>query len=213
LAPVTVYIRLAKTTPVGNYTGNVVITSGGTTNQISTAGSNTVTKALLTVTADNKTKITGTPNPALTYIYSGFVNNEGPSVLTTQPAISTSANLSSPAGQYPITINGGVSANYNFNYIAGVLQVTSVVDIVVINTFTPNGDGVNDTWRIQNIEGFPNSVVEVFNRYGGEVFYSRSYPEPWDGKRKGNDVPGGTYYYIIDLKNGKRVTGWLAVTR
>jgi gliding motility-associated-like protein len=192
----------------------VVITNGGVTNQISTAVSNTVTRALLTVTADNKIKLTGAPNPALTYTYSGFVNNEGPSVLTTQPAINTPASLTSPPGPYPITINGGVSANYNFNYTTGVLEITPVVDIIVKNTFTPNGDGLNDTWRIENIEGFPNSVVEVFNRHGAQVFSSQSYTAPWDGKLKEVDVPSGMYYYIIDLKNGgKLVTGWLAVMR
>jgi gliding motility-associated-like protein len=96
----------------------------------------------------------------------------------------------------------------------GVLEIIPVIDIVVKNTFTPNGDGVNDTWQIENIEGFPNSSIGVFNRYGAEVFSSQSYPEPWDGKRKGSDVPSGTYYYIIDLKNGgKPVKGWLAVMR
>ena len=67
---------------------------------------------------------------------------------------------------------------------------------------------------IKNIEGFPNSVVQVFSRYGSSVFYSVNYPIPWDGRFKGADLPVGTYYYIIDLKNGsKPTTGWLAIVR
>lgn len=211
-----VYIRLAKTTPVGTYPGDVLLSSTGTADgKISLDNNNTITPAALTITADNKSKTIGTENPLLTVTYSGFVNSENASVLTTPPAINTTAVLDSPPGTYPITASGAVAANYTITYIDGSMTVKPpIVNIVINNTFTPNGDGLNDTWIIKNIEEFPNSVVQIFNRYGTPVFYSVSYPKPWDGKSNGADLPVGTYYYVIDLKNGdKPASGWVAIIR
>ena len=84
----------------------------------------TVNKATLTVTADDKTKQEGEQNPTLTVSYSGFVNGDNASVLTTQPTVSTTATTDSPAGTYPITVSGAAAANYNFTYVSGTLTVT-----------------------------------------------------------------------------------------
>jgi gliding motility-associated-like protein len=77
--------------------------------------------------------------------------------------------------------------------------------LVIPNTFTPNGDGINDTWQILNIERYPNCNVQVFNRYGEKLYSSVGYSVPWDGKFKNAYLPTGVYYYIIDLKNGSAV--------
>ena len=86
----------------------------------------TVTQALLTVTAENKSKTYGAANPALTFTYSGFVNSEDSTVLTTLPIASTSVNETTVTGNYAgvITISGGVDENYSFIYIAGDFDVT-----------------------------------------------------------------------------------------
>jgi gliding motility-associated-like protein len=216
IPPTTVYIRLAKTTSAGTYPGDIILSSTGTPdNKISVDNNNTIAPAPLTITADNKSKITGTPNPALTVNYNGFVNDEEPSVLTTQPVLSTTAVLESPPGQYPITATGALSANYIITYADGIMTVKpQPISIAISNTFTPNGDGLNDTWAIKNIDGFPNSVVQIYSRYGIPVFYSMSYAVPWDGKLNDVDLPVGTYYYVIDLKNGDTpTTGWVAIIR
>ena len=83
----------------------------------------TVKKAPLTITADNKTKLVGQPNPALTITYTGFVNNETSAALTTQPLISTTATTASPIGNYPITVTGAVAANYAISFVDGTLTV------------------------------------------------------------------------------------------
>ena len=72
--------------------------------------------------------------------------------------------------------------------------------IVFANAITPNGDGENDTWEIQNIEGFPDAQIRVFDSSGILVFEStgRSYV-PWDGQFNSKELAKGTYYYIIDL--------------
>jgi gliding motility-associated-like protein len=85
--------------------------------------------------------------------------------------------------------------------------------VVVPNTFTPNNDGINDTWGIEALETYPRSVTQVFNRYGTLVFQSLGYPKAWDGRQNGKPVPEGTYYYKIDLKNGQVLSGWLAILR
>ena len=76
----------------------------------------------------------------------------------------------------------------------------------VPNTFTPNGDGVNDLWNIKNLSNYPNPIIQVFNRYGDKIFSSFSADEiTWDGKFRGTDAPVGTYYYIVKPGSGRGV--------
>ena len=86
--------------------------------------------------------------------------------------------------------------------------------IVFPDGITPNDDGKNDTWIIDFINNFPEAVVMVYNRWGQELFYSKGYGTPWDGRYKGKDLPVGTYYYVIDLHNGKApYTGPITIAR
>jgi gliding motility-associated-like protein len=76
---------------------------------------------------------------------------------------------------------------------------------VIPNTFTPNNDGFNDAWNIKYLNTYPDALVEVFTRYGQIIYTSKGYPVPWDGKFRENDIPIGTYYYIIDPKQGRKI--------
>lgn len=76
--------------------------------------------------------------------------------------------------------------------------------IKIPNAFTPNGDGVNDKWEIENIHLMPYARVQVFNRWGQIVFETISDREIWDGTFMNGDVPSGTYVYIIDPNNRSR---------
>jgi gliding motility-associated-like protein len=94
------------------------------------------------------------------------------------------------------------------------LSVKILKPVVVPNIFTPNGDNIHDRWVIQNIADYPGASVEVFNRYGQQVYFSAGYATPWDGKYKGKDMPVGTYYYIIKLNNGfKMLNGSVTIVR
>ena len=73
--------------------------------------------------------------------------------------------------------------------------------LLVPNLFTPNGDGIHDTWQMNGLSLYPDVLVQIFNRWGQLIFSSNGYSQNWDGKYKGNDLPIGTYYYVIDLKN------------
>ncbi|HEX6427563.1 MAG TPA: PKD domain-containing protein [Niastella sp.] len=94
------------------------------------------------------------------------------------------------------------------------LSVKILRPVKVPNAFSPNGDGINDTWVITNLTDYQGNVVEVFNRYGQRVLYSNGYGTPWDGRVHGNPLPVGVYYYIIDLKNGfGKITGSITILR
>jgi gliding motility-associated-like protein len=207
------------TDPVSIYVGSVKVAAatGGTYTPANyditySNGEIEVVGATLTITADDKDRFYGDANPVFTFKYSGFVNNEGVAQLTTLP-IGNSVGPTATIGQYPITISGAVAPNYTFNYVPGTLTVKST--LITVNTaFTPNDDGINDTWEIKRIGQYINCTVEVLNRYGEKVFYSIGYPVAWNGKRGGANLPTGTYYYIIKLNSSmKPLTGYLAIIR
>ncbi|WP_295802117.1 gliding motility-associated C-terminal domain-containing protein [Mucilaginibacter sp.] len=88
----------------------------------------------------------------------------------------------------------------------------STLDIA--NAFTPNGDGVNDYWKISNIESYPGALVQVFSRYGQKVFESKGYTKPFDGTMNGKKLPPGVYYYVINLNTNCNVlSGSLTLIR
>lgn len=77
-------------------------------------------------------------------------------------------------------------------------------EILTANTFTPNGDGINDSWRITGLDNDPSVLIQVYNRYGNLVYSEKGYQQPWDGKSRGQKLPAGTYYYVITVKNGRQ---------
>lgn len=94
------------------------------------------------------------------------------------------------------------------------MSVTILKSIKVPNAFSPNGDGINDTWKIQYLESYPGATIQVFNRYGQTVFTSSGYSREWNGTINGNALPTGTYYWIIDPKNGRSaINGSVTIIR
>lgn len=77
------------------------------------------------------------------------------------------------------------------------VAVKIVTAIYVPNAFTPNGDRVNDVWRIPALQSYPDAVVVIYNRYGQKIFESKGYHLPWDGTFKGSKQPMGSYVYLI----------------
>jgi gliding motility-associated-like protein len=121
----------------------------------------------------------------------------------------------------------------NIEHLSGgeyILMVTDIFDcsvtdtthvdvidkecISLVNTFTPNSDGINDTWIISNSQLYPNSVMQIFNKWGNLVFESKGYPEPWDGTYEGEILPSGPYYFIYDLGTDTEVyTGTITIVK
>ncbi|WP_158800643.1 gliding motility-associated C-terminal domain-containing protein [Pedobacter sp. L105] len=88
----------------------------------------------------------------------------------------------------------------------------SLINLFIPNTFTPNGDGRNDTFQIVGKEDFDSIDVVIINRWGSEVYHNRNYQDNWDGSNLGE----GTYYYIITLKKGTSQVvkkGWILLKR
>jgi len=59
-------------------------------------------------------------------------------------------------------------------------------------------------WDITALQAYPGCTVSIFSRAGALVYNSINYPKAWDGTYNGKKLPEGTYYYVIDLKNGKK---------
>ena len=96
-------------------------------------------------------------------------------------------------------------------------------DLIPGKGLTPNGDSKNPVWTIEGIEGYPNNNVQVFNRWGNQIFEVNGYnnrDKSWAGQAggklllSGSEAPEGTYFYLIDLKDGADpLTGFIVLKR
>ncbi|NDK55879.1 gliding motility-associated C-terminal domain-containing protein [Pontibacter fetidus] len=132
------------------------------------------------------------------------------------PAIGLSnPNIANPVATPEVTTTYKVTIT-----TAGGCTFTDEVTITVLpfveipNTFTPNRDGINDTWEIANLKKYPNCKVQVFNQWGTMVFQSNGYQVPWDGRYNGQELPLATYYYIIQLEpSEKPLSGSITIVK
>lgn len=110
---------------------------------------------------------------------------------------------------YTLTVTSNQGCSTSQTIMLNILRV-----VEPYSAFSPNGDHINDTWGIKYIDSYPDVEVEIFNRYGQKVFYSRGYKSPFDGNFNNQALPIGVYYYIINPNIGtKKVTGSLTILR
>lgn len=113
--------------------------------------------------------------------------------------------------QYTLTVTNAAGCS---QISAPVTVNVTIRDIVPPNSFTPNNDGVNDKWEIAGLANDPTAQVQVFNRYGFRVFYSKGYLNAWDGSFKSKSLPSGVYYYTISANNNTRkISGFVTIIR
>lgn len=111
--------------------------------------------------------------------------------------------------RYSVTISSDEGCVLQDDVMVKVLEMPFIP-----NTFTPNGDGINDVWQIEYLDSYPGVSVNIYNRFGIKVFASIGYLKAWDANLNGQNLPVGTYYYVIDPKIGLPVfKGWVAVVR
>ncbi len=185
---------------VGIYAGAITVAGGVDDNYSFTyvAAGFTVTKAMLTVTADSKTKVYGASNPALTFTYSGWLNGDDASDLTTAPVASTTVSVTSPVNIYSgaIAVSGGVDDNYDFTYIAADFTVTKALLTVTANsqtkvygavnpalTFTYsgwlNGDDASDLTTVP-VASTTVTITSPVNSYTGAITVSGGVDDNYD---------------------------------
>lgn len=106
-----------------------------------------------------------------------------------------------------------VTTKYGCTY-TDEITITVLPRLDPTNTITLNGDGINDKWHIRNIEYYPDCRVQVFTRWGAQIFDSKGYQEPWDGTHQGKPLPMAAYYYIIDAGlKGKPISGSITLVK
>jgi len=133
----------------------------------------------------------------------------------TSTAESPIHNYTTP-GTYFVTLIAtvGSGSGCQDTLVYGPYEVVDTDEFTAPNAFTPNGDGDNDTWIIDDLYFFPENKMTIFNRWGDSVFETEGYQNDWDGSWNGKPLPEGTYYYVIDLGEGFRlVKGFVTLYR
>lgn len=225
---------------VYNLGGNGIVISGdGVSNNIfypSVAGTGAHTlqytdTAANGCIAESQSRIISVKERPVSYFDSVYSVMEGGSVLLTPRspmssdltyAWSPSVGLDDSTSATPRVITPAEDVNYQLHLssaenctLDAVIKVIVLSDFGVPNTFTPNGDGTHDNWRIKKLSKYPTHKVQIFNRYGQAVYETSNFPpDGWDGKYKGKVLPFGTYYYIIELGGIKKPkTGYITIIK
>jgi gliding motility-associated-like protein len=115
------------------------------------------------------------------------------------------ASLEQNSMEVTVVDQCGLDATFEINVVA--------CDTEIPNIFSPNSDGMNDFFRIPGIEGFPNSRLEIYNRWGSVVFQDQDYKGGWDGRINGNPVSDGSYFYVLYRSDGERFHGAVTIAR
>jgi len=163
----------------------------GSTKTVNVLGNDTTNSTLITVVIlDQPTNGTATVNPDLTISY---MANDGLCDTTDM----FTYELCNPSGCDTATVTFYIDCK----------------SFLIFNGFSPNADGVNETFTIDGIEDFPNNNVQIFNRWGNMVFEQQGYKGQWDGTWKDKDLPDGTYFYLLSDGEGKQYSGFLEIRR
>jgi len=191
--------------------GTLKWSTGETSDYINVSESGTYTVAITTTsgcTANANTKVTFVTNPQLNI-----------SDATICPYQHVAVTLTAPDGFAQYAWNN-IPGNHTFNVTSAqtvTLTVTDVngcqatrqihiteqcAEVFLPNTFTPNGDGINDVWNIQGLDA--TASVSIFNRYGTMIYHSKGYAVAWYGTYHNQKLPAGTYYYLINAKNNSQ---------
>ncbi|PJA08583.1 MAG: hypothetical protein COX70_03330, partial [Flavobacteriales bacterium CG_4_10_14_0_2_um_filter_32_8] len=149
--------------------------------------------------------VLGCPEP-----YSVIITAVGDSVPLGQDTLST--------GNYEVSIIGSNGCSYQLPLFVG-LDSDEACELVFYHGITPNGDGKNDAWIIENIELYPENTVQIYNRWGVEVWFQKNYDNDkvvWEGNKgigkEGIKMDDGTYFYVA-IVGGKDYKGWVELTK
>ncbi len=145
----------------------------------------------------------------LTYAWS-CVGNCGFTGPTDQPTVTITPTQ---ATNYIVSVTGPGNTAPVQDTVIVVVDDCSGIALDIPNGFTPDGDTRNDVWVIDNAQVVPSLTVEVFDRNGHSVYRSEDYQNDWDGTYEGEQLPVGTYYYLITRPEGQTHKGSLSILR
>jgi gliding motility-associated-like protein len=200
--------------PVASVTGNIsyVVTVVGLNNSIDTDTINITVRPAMHLEAGKDTYILKYQVILLDAKGDSFINYSWYPVSGLEHPDKAQTNASPDK-----TTKYVLSATDSFGCITSdTLNVRLIEKVTIYNVFSPNDDGQNDFWDIDNAEAFPDILVEVYARWGQKMFSSKGYSNDkrWDGTFKGKQVPIGTYYYIvIPYPGATPITGPLTIVR
>jgi gliding motility-associated-like protein len=122
-------------------------------------------------------------------------------------------NILQPIASPTVTTTYTLSAGTGNCADSSPVTVTVTPRVRIPTAISPNGDGQDDTWQIDNIGSYTGNHVLVFNRWGSKIFEASGYnrSSEWNGTISGQLAPMGTYYYVITLGNGKSYSGPVTV--
>lgn len=221
-----VYVRSAAAAAVGSISGQVILSSEGATNQ-SVLVNGTVNAISIvnqvpsqTLTAGDASAPVNFTGTAATYSWTNTLPDIGIAAngIGNIASFTTKNNTRNPITVTitvtPFNSAGCIGTPIVFTITVNPIPILQTPKIVAPNTFTPNSDGVNDIWILKNSEYYPALTVNIFDRWGKKVYTSTGYATPWDGKYEGTPLSVGTYYYVIDPKNGQsNIAGWLTIIK
>jgi gliding motility-associated-like protein len=194
--------------------GTVKWSTGETTSQIAVKQSGTYTATVKTTAGCEVAQnidVQFSPNPTLHIPDATLCQFTNDQLTLTAPSGFMKYEWNGQAGgqTYIVSTLGSINltvTDQNGCKASQTINITShCKDIHIPNTFTPNGDGINDKWMIAGLEGDLTVNVKVYTRTGELVFQSQGYATPWEGTYQGKKLPAAVYYYVINAKGSNQV--------
>ena len=223
---------LTYTWNTGGIGGTIITTPSATTNYTVTgANANNCYNTVTTIVTVNPLPNIVVNSDTLCLGDSTILNAHGAITYTWSPSSHlNNANSSSVVANPTTTIVYnviGTDTNACKNYTTSTVTVLDsnstyckrVISTVinVNNAFSPNGDGLNETFIIDNIEEYPKNHVYIYNRWGQLLWNKTNYDNShtvWDGKtQEGVALYSGTYFYIIEVEGQAKLKGWVELTK
>lgn len=145
-----------------------------------------------TILSGESVILSGTTN-GITYVWTPSTYIAAPTSLQTIALPQTTTTYFLTASSVNCTLSDDV-----------VITITD--QLIIPGSFSPNDDGINDTWIIKGIDFYPNAHVTIFDRWGQEIedIVGYSAAKSWDATHNGRAVTDGTYFYIVDLRDAEQ---------
>jgi len=164
------------------------------------------------------TRVAASANPSISLGYGSDLFVSGADIVSYNWTPSTGLNsstISNPTASPKATTTYTVEVTNRFGSKTNLSITVSVredYNVTPTNILSPNGDGQNDGWIIENLSSYPNNKVTIVDRSGLLIYTKINYTNDWNGQFNGVALPEGTYYYIITLNDGKgEKTGFITI--